>query len=68
MGRTKGSKNRFKKGIPLPADYVEVGKVVAIRSHGFHDITCSADPTKPMGCEGCSCEMYRKARAAESEN
>jgi hypothetical protein len=54
-------------GIPLPADYVEVEKVTAIRSHGFHDITCSADPAKPMGCEGCSCAMYKRAKQAEKE-
>lgn len=34
-------------------------------AHGFHDITCSANPAKPMGSEGCSCAMYRRAKAAE---
>lgn len=33
----------------------------------LHDITCSADPAKPMGTEGCSCEMYRRAKKAEKE-
>src|SRR5229473_8026047 len=30
--------------------------------YSLHDLTCSADPTKPMGTEGCSCEMYRRAK------
>lgn len=32
-----------------------------------HDLTCSAHPDKRMGCEGCSCEMYKRAKRAEKE-
>lgn len=45
----------------------EWGESTTIRSHSFHDITCSANPAEPMGTVGCSCEMYRRAKKAESE-
>ena len=28
----------------------------------YHDITCSADRNKPMGCDGCSCEIGHELR------
>jgi hypothetical protein len=34
----------------------------------YHDLHCNASRAKPMGCSGCSCYMYQRARKAEMSN
>jgi hypothetical protein len=33
----------------------------------YHDIWCSADRRKPMGCAGCSCTIGRKLKSQQAE-
>lgn len=35
--------------------------------HYFHDLCCKASRSLPMGCDGCSCAMYKRASRAERE-
>ena len=32
----------------------------------YHDLHCNTSREEPMGCPGCSCFMYQRARAAEA--
>lgn len=58
-----------KKGFP-PSELIERFEGLEKRPatiYYVHDITCSANPIEPMGSNGCSCEMYRRAKKAEKQ-
>lgn len=33
----------------------------------YHDVWCNTSRDLPMGCEGCSCAMYKRVLKAEKE-
>lgn len=33
----------------------------------YHDVHCNTSRTQPMGCEGCSCDMYQRTLRAENK-
>ena len=52
----------------IPADYYELQKEnEQLKSQYTHDVHCNADRRKPIGCEMCSCFIYKELKQLKSQ-